>query len=116
MRNGSSRVLTPATRPSPEDGVTNPASIFSSVDFPAPRGPMRPTTSPRATVKRTLRTEVPPWTFFDSSLASITMNHPLYSGVSTADAPRAGTTLLGHRWVPCLYGTPGAVWRDCELH
>ena len=36
----------------PPSGVSTPARIFASVDLPAPLAPMRPTFSPRASVKR----------------------------------------------------------------
>src|SRR5271155_48268 len=42
----------------PEVGVMKPASMRMVVDLPAPLGPRKPSTSPRATLKDTLSTAV----------------------------------------------------------
>ena len=45
----------------PSTGANSPAMVSSVVVLPAPFGPSRHTTSPRWTVKSTLRTTSRPW-------------------------------------------------------
>ncbi len=55
---GSSLTSCPQTTAVPEVGVRKPVTIFMVVDFPAPFGPRKPSTSPRWTWKETLSTAV----------------------------------------------------------
>src|SRR6056297_2703198 len=53
---GSFRMSLPQTRAVPPEGARKPVIIFIVVDFPAPFGPRKPSTSPFATEKVMPRT------------------------------------------------------------
>ena len=57
---GWSTTSAPQMRAVPALGGMKPASIRMVVDLPAPLGPRKPSTSPRATVKDTSSTAVKP--------------------------------------------------------
>jgi hypothetical protein len=59
-RTGWACTSKPAMRAVPALGGMKPASMRMVVDLPAPLGPRKPTTSPRATVKLTSSTAVKP--------------------------------------------------------
>ena len=56
----TSAIMRPSCRIMPSVGVTSPANMLRTVDFPQPEGPIRQTNSPRRTVKSTLRSACSP--------------------------------------------------------
>ncbi len=76
----------------PEVGVTKPASIRMVVDFPAPFGPRKPSTSPLLTVNETWSTAVkPPNRFVKPSISMNAAPSLVATGLSLLTELRCGT-------------------------